>query len=172
MRFSSATRGRLAANGLEAREDDALGRIVDDEVDAGELLERADVAALAADDAALQVVGLGMWARRDGDSRRRLVGGAALDGGRHDLSSRLVSLGTRTLLALAKDLGLLTNRVLANAVEKLLVRLPLGGRRGALALGPLLFLTRPSRSLTTVELARLTGELVLASAPFPPLALC
>ena len=49
----------LAAHAVEAGEDDRVGRVVDDEVDAGEVLQRADVAALAADDAALHVVG---WA--------------------------------------------------------------------------------------------------------------
>ena len=56
----------LAAEAVEGREDDRLRRVVDDEVDAGQVLERADVAALAADDPALHVV------RReldDGDGR-------------------------------------------------------------------------------------------------------
>ena len=42
--------------GIEAREDDCAGRVVDDEIDAGRLFERADVAPLAADDAPLQIV--------------------------------------------------------------------------------------------------------------------
>ena len=46
----------LAAVGIEAREDDRAGRVVDDQVDAGGELERADVAPLAADDASLQIV--------------------------------------------------------------------------------------------------------------------
>ena len=49
--------GDLAAHAVEAGQDDRVRRVVDDEVDAGEVLERADVAALAADDAALHVVG-------------------------------------------------------------------------------------------------------------------
>ena len=48
--------GDLAADRVEAREDDRLGGVVDDEVHAGRLLEGADVAALAADDAALHLV--------------------------------------------------------------------------------------------------------------------
>ena len=48
--------GHLAPEAVEGREDDGLRRVVDDEVDAGEVLERADVAALAADDPALHVV--------------------------------------------------------------------------------------------------------------------
>ena len=43
-------------HGVEARERDGLGRVVDDEVAAGERLDGADVAALAADDAALHLV--------------------------------------------------------------------------------------------------------------------
>ena len=47
----------LAADAVERREHDRLRRVVDDEVDAGEVLEGADVAAFAADDPALHVVG-------------------------------------------------------------------------------------------------------------------
>ena len=64
----------LAAEAVERREHDGVRRVVDDEVDAGQVLERADVATLAADDPALHVVGrqlddrdgrLGRVARRD-----------------------------------------------------------------------------------------------------------
>ena len=48
--------GDLAADRVEAADDDRLGRVVDDQVDARGLLEGADVAALAADDAALHLV--------------------------------------------------------------------------------------------------------------------
>ena len=68
----------LAAVGIEARQDDRAGRVVDDEVDARGHFERADVAALAPDDAALEVV-----ARQIDHRHRRLdgvLGGAALDG--------------------------------------------------------------------------------------------
>ena len=47
----------LAAQPVEGREHDRVRRVVDDEVDAGEMLERADVAALTADDPSLHVVG-------------------------------------------------------------------------------------------------------------------
>src|SRR5213078_1004569 len=47
--------GDLAADRIEAGEDDRFRRVVDDEVDAGGELERADVASLAANDAALHV---------------------------------------------------------------------------------------------------------------------
>jgi len=47
----------LAADRVEAAEHDRVRRVVDDEVDAGGLLEGADVAPLAADDAALHLIG-------------------------------------------------------------------------------------------------------------------
>ena len=46
----------LAADRVEAGQQHGLGGVVDDQVDAGDRLEGADVAALAADDAALHVV--------------------------------------------------------------------------------------------------------------------
>ena len=49
--------GDLPADGVETGEHHRFGRVVDDEVDTGEILQGADVAALAADDAALHVVG-------------------------------------------------------------------------------------------------------------------
>jgi hypothetical protein len=59
--------GDLAAVGIKAREDDRARCVVDDEIDAGRQLERADVAPLAADDAALEIV-----ARQVDDRDRRL----------------------------------------------------------------------------------------------------
>src|SRR5436190_1508551 len=61
----------LAPHAVERREDDRLRRVVDDEVDAGEVLERADVAALPPDDPALHVVGGKL------DDRHRRFGGVA-----------------------------------------------------------------------------------------------
>ena len=70
--------GDLAAHRVEAADDDHdARRVVDDHVHAGRLLEAADVAPLAADDAALHVVA--------GDRHRAdrvvggLLGGVALD---------------------------------------------------------------------------------------------
>ena len=48
--------GHFAADHVETADDDHAGRVVDDDVDAGGLLEGADVAPFAADDAALHVV--------------------------------------------------------------------------------------------------------------------
>ena len=55
--------GDLAADRVEAADEHRLGRVIDDQVDARGLLQGADVAALAADDAALHLV------RRDGHDR-------------------------------------------------------------------------------------------------------
>jgi hypothetical protein len=46
----------LAADAVEGGEHDGLRRVVDDEVHAGQVLERADVASLAADDPPFHVV--------------------------------------------------------------------------------------------------------------------
>ena len=153
--------GGLATDGVEAGEDDGLGRVVDHEGDAGDLLEGADVAALAADDAALEVVG-GDVHRRDGDLAG-LVGGAALDGGGDDLAGGLVGLGADALLGLPQDLGLLADGLGADASEELLVRL-VGGQAGdALELGALALDELVEVGLATVELALEAGELVLAA---------
>src|SRR5205807_7203832 len=47
----------LAADSVKAGQDHGAGRVVNDEVDAGQVLESADVASLTADDPALHVVG-------------------------------------------------------------------------------------------------------------------
>src|SRR6266496_4882662 len=49
--------GDLPADPIEGGENDCLRRVVDDEVDARQVLEGADVPSLAADDPALHVVG-------------------------------------------------------------------------------------------------------------------
>ena len=46
----------LAADRVKSGNDDSFRRVVDDEIDAGQRLEGADVPALAADDASLHVV--------------------------------------------------------------------------------------------------------------------
>ena len=150
--------GGLATHRVEAREHDGLGRVVDDEGHAGDLLEGADVAALAADDAALEVV------RGDVDRRDRdlagLVGGAALDGGRDDLAGGLVGLGADALLGLAQDLRLVADGLGADAGKQLVVGL-VGGEAGdALELGGLAHLHLVEVVLAAVELTLEARELV------------
>ena len=60
--------GHLAADRVEAADDDGFGGVVDDDVDAGRLLESPDVAALPPDDPALHVF------RRKGQHRNRGLG--------------------------------------------------------------------------------------------------
>ena len=68
----------FAPDGVERRQDDRLGCLVNDDVYAGQRLEGPDVASLAADDAAFHVVGR---QQDDRDGRLRdMVGGNALNG--------------------------------------------------------------------------------------------
>ena len=75
----------LAADWVEAADDDRLGRVIDDQVDAGRLLKGANVAPLLTDDATFQLV---CWQRQH---RNRdlggLVGGDPLDRLGDDLAS-------------------------------------------------------------------------------------
>src|SRR5690606_9822121 len=87
--------GDLAADGVEARQQHRLRRVVDDQVDTREGLEGADVAALAADDAPLHGV-VGDRHHRHGDGGRHL-GSAPLDGLRHDVVRLLPGFGVGLL---------------------------------------------------------------------------
>ena len=77
--FSSVSRADLPAHRVEAGEQDRLGGVVDDQVDAGDRLEGADVAALAADDAALHLVARQVQ-HADDDRLGGLLAGQPLDG--------------------------------------------------------------------------------------------
>ena len=104
MRLVQREAGDLAAHAVEAGEHHGLGRVVDDEVDAGDVLEGADVAALAADDAALHVV-RGQVHDRDG-RLGDVVGGGALDAEREDVAGAPVGLAARLLLDLRMSLAM------------------------------------------------------------------
>ena len=82
--------GGLAADVVERADDDHAGRVVDDHVDAGGLLEGADVPPFAADDPALHVVARDVD-RADGGVGG-VLGGVALDGGGEDLAGLLLGL--------------------------------------------------------------------------------
>ena len=101
MRRSREDAGYLAAHGIEAGDDDRLGSIVDDDVYAGEGLEGADVAALAADDAALHLV-RGQAHRGDGDLGGDL-GGDALDSRDEDVAGLFLGAKLGFLLDLVDD---------------------------------------------------------------------
>ena len=85
-----ASRATSRRTGSKPGEDDRLGRVVDDQVDAGRLLEGADVAALAADDPALHLVG------RQVHDRDRVLGGVvrghALHRGDDDVAGLVLGL--------------------------------------------------------------------------------
>ena len=85
--FKRQTRD-LAADGVKGRHGDRLGRVVDDEIDTRDGLERADVAPLTPDDAALHLI---VGQRHDGNSGLGgVIGCAALDGGGEDLAGALI----------------------------------------------------------------------------------
>ena len=84
----------LATHRVEGAEHDRLRGVVDDDVHAGGCLERADVAAFAADDPALQLVG-----RKVDDGDRRLAAllrRLALHGRDEDLAALRSHASSRT----------------------------------------------------------------------------
>ncbi len=90
----------LAANRIKARQRDGFRRVVDNQIDAGHRFQRADVASLAADDAALHFV---IRQRNDRDGGfRNVVGGAPLNRGRDHFAGVLVRLVLCALLNVAQ----------------------------------------------------------------------
>ena len=116
MSLVSDEAGDLATDGVEARQDHGLRGVVDDQVDAGRLLERADVAALAADDPALHLVA------REVDDRDgvlgRVVGGDALHRGHDDLARLLLGLVAGPPLDRSRELDRVVLRLLADRLEQ------------------------------------------------------
>jgi hypothetical protein len=112
--------GDLAADAVEAGEDDRVRRVVDDEVDAGQVLEGADVAPLAADDAALHVVAVELDDRDRGLSG--VAGGHALHHDREDVADAAVGVALGLLLDLAHE----PRRVVAQLVLEVLEQHRLG----------------------------------------------
>ncbi len=127
----------LAPHRVEAGQQDRLRRVVDDQVDPGDRLEGADVAALAADDPALHVIARQV---QDGDhGLAGLLAGDALDGQRHDLAGALLAVLARVALDVPdRDRGL-SLRLALDAGDQLGLGL-LGGQPGGLLqdLAPLL----------------------------------
>ncbi len=108
--------GDLAADRVEARQDDRLGRVVDDQVDPGRLLEGPDVAALAADDPALHLV------RRQVHDRDRVLGGVvrghALHRGDDDVAGLVLGLLARRSLDGPGDLDRVVLGLLADGLDE------------------------------------------------------
>ncbi len=119
--------GDLASHAVEAREQHRPGGVVDDEVDAREGLERAYVAALAADDAALQLIRLELH-----DGHRGLNGVAGrhpLHHGREDAAGAAVGVGAGLLLHLADHARALVPKLVLQLLQEDLLGLP-GGEPG------------------------------------------
>ena len=117
----------LAAERIERRQDDRARRVVDDELDAGGLFERADVASFAADDPPLHVV-----ARQIDNRHGRfdgVLGGAALDGVGDDVLGALGGGLARLGLQPLDQVGGVAPRVGFDLFQQELARL-LGGQAG------------------------------------------
>ena len=119
--------GDLAADVVEGADDDDAGRVVDDHVDAGALLEGADVAPFAADDPALHVVA-GNVDGADGGVGG-VLGGVALDGGRQDLAGLLLAVTAGLLLGLLDAGGDFVAELALQAFEQELLRPARGSGR-------------------------------------------
>ncbi len=123
-------------------------RVVDDELDAGGGLERADVAAFAADDSSLEVI-----ARQVDDRHRRfdgVLGGAPLDRVRNDLLRADGGGFARFRLETLDEVGCVTPRVGFDLLQQQLACL-VGGQAGdplqlAVPFGNQLIGACPSRS--------------------------
>jgi hypothetical protein len=111
----------LAAEPVERGEDDRLRGVVDDEVDPGQVLERPDVAALAADDPPLHVVGR----KLDDRDRRlgRMAGGDSLERIGDQRACAPAGLRPRFLLLLAHAARELVADQILRALEQVALRL-------------------------------------------------
>ena len=151
----------LAAEAVEGGEDDGLRRVVDDEVDAGQVLERADVPALAADDAALHVV---RGELDDGDRRlRRVAGGDPLERVGDQRPRAPSRLGPRLLLLLADAPGELVADQILRALEQVVLRLRDRQPGDALELRQRLVLGRLELFLQLLDVRLAVGEALLAA---------
>ena len=112
--------GNLPADRVKAGDGDGLGRVVDDEIHAGQRFQGPDVPALAADNPALHFV-VGQRHHADG-GLGHMVGGAALDGQRDDLPG----LGVRLVLQAGLDLLDLHGRLVGDVLLQLLQEVVLG----------------------------------------------
>src|SRR5882762_6712276 len=148
----------LAAHRLEAGHDDRIGRVVDDDVDAGGGLEGANVPALAADDAALHFVRRQQYGRHA--RLGRLLGGDPLDRERDDLLRFAIGV----LLGLLRDIAHqgrgFVARLGLEAGDELELGF-LGGQSGHL------FEARTDPVFALVETLRALLELLLGLAQLP-----
>ena len=139
----SAMRATSRRTGSIAADDDRFGRVVHDQVHAQRLLDGADVAPLATDDAPLHLV-RGQIDAADGEFAD-VVAGEALDGHGDDGARPAVGLFVRFGFHLADRARHFLASVLFDAIEQHLARLVLVHRRHTLQFGRPLLLHRGQR---------------------------
>src|SRR6266478_4208506 len=133
--FEGETRD-FAAYRIEARHNDRIRRVVDDDVDSGGELERANVPALAADDAPLHLI---VWKRDSGNRGfHALFGRDPLDRQRDYFLRLSLSVSFGGLANLADLVGRVGVRLLLHSMHQL--RLGVGGGESSQLLQPSPFL--------------------------------
>ena len=152
--------GDLAADRVEARQDDGLGGVVDDQVDAGRLLEGPDVAAFATDDPALHLV------RWQVDDRDGVLGGVIrgdpLDGGHDDVAGLVLGVLAGTSLDGTGDLDGVVLGLFADGLDEDVLGVVGRHVRHALEGGDLLAVGAGQFLAGLVELALAVEELAIA----------
>ena len=151
----------LAPDAVERREHDRLGRVVDDHVDAGQVLERADVAALAADDPALHVVGRELD-HRDG-RLGRVARGDALERVGDEVARAPLRLRLRLLLVLAHAPRELVPDQVLGALEQHRLRLADGHARDRLEQVQLALVRLLQLQLQLLRVRLAVGDALLAA---------
>ena len=121
--------GNLTLDRVVAGKGNRLRGVVDNQVDAGQRLQGADVASLAADDAALHLV---VWQRHNRDGHLAdIVGSALLNGGGDDLLGLLLGFVLKLLLVGVDLDRLLVHQLVFQVGKQVLLGL-LGGVAGDL----------------------------------------
>src|SRR3954453_6336729 len=159
--------GELAADAVEPGQHDRARRVVDDEVDAGEVLERADVAPLPADDPALHVVG------RQMHDRPRCLGRVprrhALHADGEDVAHATLGVALGLLLDLADDASGVVAGALLDLGDQDLLGLRDAEAGDSLELTQMLLLALVEQLALPVQLARSVRERDLPPLPLGPL---
>ena len=120
----------LTLHGIVAGKGDRLGGIIYDEIHTGQILQRADVASLTADDTALHFI-IGQRHHRNGDLCH-MVAGAALNGGGKDLAGLFVALLLQLLLVLGDLQRLFVGQLVLQHLQHVVLRLLLAKARNLL----------------------------------------
>ena len=107
----------LTAHRIKSGKYNRLRRIIDDQLDAGQLLQCTDITSLTADDAALHII---IRKLHDGNGRlRHLIGCATLNRIHDIVAGTLLRLFLRLIVILANHLRIVVLRVLFEGLQKL-----------------------------------------------------